>query len=476
MEGPDPPPDVVSPIDEGSTVAVPAANPTASDPVATGENFQSKNRKFWAQKTALSLNRDNGVHVEFFPMEQRTDIVKLPLEVWENATGKYEKALVGFVFGSKPFLGKIKGFVRSRWGDETVVKVQAMKNGIFLFNFANTKKKMEVLLGGPWSFDNRPLILQEWSQHESYKCGSVASLPVWIRLPEIRAHLTDVTILGYLCSRIGKPICTDGVTADGSRLSYARVCVEIFADMDFIDEIEYEDPYGNKYRQEVFYEWRPPRCSNCLNFGHMKDKCPEESLETLIDVMKKHEEQQRRREISSLLVTSDETHELVPIIADNMETDLEPGEIPRNDPPVLGLISTPDPLSVSTRILSVVPDSQPGCSAAHDARMVASKSQPSCNALLTIVSESQTVPAAHAMLPQLPTVTSAGNDTISENTPLGVEFKKVLSKSSQKKARKIERDKFKAHGAKNAFDALTKEQNTRRNANGGQGARTKTIN
>lgn len=85
---------------------------------------------------------------------------------------------------------------------------------------------------------------QEWSQHESYKCGSIASLPVWIRLPEIWAHLTDVTILGYLCSRIGKPICTDGVTVDGSRLSYARVCVEIFADMDFIDNTEYEDPYG----------------------------------------------------------------------------------------------------------------------------------------------------------------------------------------------------------------------------------------
>ncbi|KAL9665248.1 hypothetical protein QQ045_020662 [Rhodiola kirilowii] len=123
------------------------------------------------------------------------------------------------------------------------------------------------MCGGPWTFDNRPLILKPLSEEEEYTCGSVDALPVWIRLPQLKAHLADTIILSRLCSRLGKSICIDGVTADDSSYNYARVCVKIYADQEFMDFIEYEDPYGNCYTQPMVYEWRPPRCSNCCNFG-----------------------------------------------------------------------------------------------------------------------------------------------------------------------------------------------------------------
>ncbi|KAL9688754.1 hypothetical protein QQ045_033178 [Rhodiola kirilowii] len=157
----------------------------------------------------------------------------------------------------------MRGFIRAKWGDESVVKVSLLNNGIFMLNFAEEYKKLEILLGGPWTFDNHPLILKEWSEHEDYKCGSVASLPVWVRLPAIKAHVTDLRILSRLCSKLGKPICTDGITADGTSYSFARVCVEVFGEVELADNIEYEDPYGNRYVQPVLYEWRPSRCNNC---------------------------------------------------------------------------------------------------------------------------------------------------------------------------------------------------------------------
>ncbi|KAL9677301.1 hypothetical protein QQ045_005529 [Rhodiola kirilowii] len=223
---------------------------------------------------------------------------------------KFEHALVGFVFGAKPFLGRMRGFVRGKWGDETVVRVSQLNEGIFLLKFNSEEKKDEVMSGGPWSFDNRPLILKPWSEEEEYTCGSVDALPVWIRLPRLKAHLADTIILSRLCSRLGTPICTDGVTAEGSNYNYARVCVQIYADQEFMDYIEYEDPYGNCYVQPVEYEWRPPRCSNCCNFGHLNAKCPQPNFERMLDGLREREKRDRelkdKRDVSEDEIEGDE--------------------------------------------------------------------------------------------------------------------------------------------------------------------------
>ncbi|CAM8957402.1 unnamed protein product [Rhodiola kirilowii] len=260
-----------------------------------GTGVAERNKTFWAARVAGSRNRERGTHLIHLPQEQGADRIVIPEEEWKAATSKFEQALVGFVFGSKPFLGRMKGFARAKWGDETVVKVSQLNEGIFLFEFVSEVNKTEVLSGGPWTFDNRPMILKSWSEEEEYKCGSVEALPVWIRLPRLKAHLADTIILSRLCSRIGTPICTDGVTADGSSYNYAGVCVQIHADQELMDRIEFEDPYGNINVQPVEYEWKPPRCHNCCNFGHLSDKCPEPNLERMIAGLKEREQWERER-------------------------------------------------------------------------------------------------------------------------------------------------------------------------------------
>ncbi|KAL9689834.1 hypothetical protein QQ045_010224 [Rhodiola kirilowii] len=259
---------------------------------AVGMGPAERSKKFWETRR----NRECGVSLLHLPRELGADRVVIPTEEWEAATSKFELALVGYVFGTKPYLGRMRGFAKAKWGDESVVKVSQLNEGIFLFKFASGEKQAAVMSGGPWTFDNRPLILKPWSEEEEYKCGSVESLPVWIRLPRLKAHLADTIILSRLCSRLGKPICTDGVTADGSSYNFARVCVEIYADQEFLDCIEFEDPYGNCHHQPVVYEWRPPRCSNCCNFGHLTEKCPQPSLEMMLEGLREKEKRERNQQ------------------------------------------------------------------------------------------------------------------------------------------------------------------------------------
>ncbi|KAL9686817.1 hypothetical protein QQ045_031210 [Rhodiola kirilowii] len=176
-----------------------------------------------------------------------------------------------------------------------MVKVSQLNEGIFLLNFASEEKKLEVLSGGPWTFDNRPFIVKPWSEIEEYKYGSIDALPVWVRLHGIKAHIADPSILSILCLRLGKPICTDGVTADGMIYNYSRICVEVYDDVELQDSIEYKDPYGNCYVQPVLYEWKPPRYINCCKFGHRNEGCPEPNLERMLEEMKKQERKEFRQ-------------------------------------------------------------------------------------------------------------------------------------------------------------------------------------
>ncbi|CAM8977828.1 unnamed protein product [Rhodiola kirilowii] len=234
------------------------------------------------------------------------------MEEWDDLTKEFSMALVGFVFGTTPNLSRMRGYARLKWGDASRVSVSQLNNGIFLFRFKEEDHMLRVLSGGPWSFDNRPLILKPWSEDEKYKCGSIDALPVWIRLPGLKAHLCGASSLSRLCSQLGKPICTDGVTAEGSFMSYARVCVEIFADHEFREVIRYKDPYGNSFTQPVVYEWKPLRCTNCLNFGHLSNKCPEPNMEKMLDELRKHEaflaKQQDKRDLVEEEGDIDEFH------------------------------------------------------------------------------------------------------------------------------------------------------------------------
>ncbi|GJV36423.1 nucleotide-diphospho-sugar transferase [Tanacetum coccineum] len=63
------------------------------------------------------------------------------------------------------------------------------------------------------------------------------------------------------------------------RSSYARVMIELRADVELKDnivvampKITKEGPYICNVRVE--YEWKPPRCSSCKIFGHIHEECP----------------------------------------------------------------------------------------------------------------------------------------------------------------------------------------------------------
>ncbi|KAH0688961.1 hypothetical protein KY289_016319 [Solanum tuberosum] len=78
--------------------------------------------------------------------------------------------------------------------------------------------------------------------------------------------------LSRIASVIGVPIYADECAAKQIRISYARMLIEVNITQTLPDKIVVMDPNGNKFEQEVFYDWKPKFCPKCSMVGHICTK------------------------------------------------------------------------------------------------------------------------------------------------------------------------------------------------------------
>ncbi|KAJ4823633.1 hypothetical protein Tsubulata_032168 [Turnera subulata] len=143
------------------------------------------------------------------------DEAVIEIEKWENA-------LVGYVLGYDPELESVEKFIALNW----------------------KKYGEQILDQGPLFLDAKPFIVKRWEPSVLIRKEAVRSVPVWIKLPE-----------------------ESGI--QGQRLTDPRICVEINADSELPEYVKFK--YGLFDEVRVEYEWLPPLCTVCKEFGHLDD-------------------------------------------------------------------------------------------------------------------------------------------------------------------------------------------------------------
>ncbi|KAJ6969411.1 hypothetical protein NC653_034055 [Populus alba x Populus x berolinensis] len=86
---------------------------------------------------------------------------------------------------------------------------------------------LEILGGGPYYVFSRPLILQVMPDFFDFKPYDTTKLPIWVRFPSLPLRCWTLLCLSKLASVSGKPIHCDDHTTNITRLSYARVLIEV---------------------------------------------------------------------------------------------------------------------------------------------------------------------------------------------------------------------------------------------------------
>ncbi|KAJ6365126.1 hypothetical protein OIU76_029989 [Salix suchowensis] len=101
----------------------------------------------------------------------------------------------------------------------------------------------------------------------------MTTLPVWVKLPNLSLKCWSTTCLSKIASALGKPIQCDMLTSSMSRLSYARILVEINLAEDLSQFVKFCLPNGVMHAQSIVYETLPKFCAHCKVIGHIVDSC-----------------------------------------------------------------------------------------------------------------------------------------------------------------------------------------------------------
>lgn len=146
-------------------------------------------------------------------------------------------------------------------------------SGWIILKFQSDEDRQHVLLGGPYKKFGRQLHLKQIPKHFNFNTAEMSIVPVWIKLPNWPMEVWSEEGVGYFCSLIGEPICSDALSLKKSAASYVRALVHIDAAKPLRKVIPMEFENGDRLEQVVEYENPPKYCSHCKTLGHNTITC-----------------------------------------------------------------------------------------------------------------------------------------------------------------------------------------------------------
>ncbi|KAL9244381.1 hypothetical protein vseg_018161 [Gypsophila vaccaria] len=132
--------------------------------------------------------------------------------------------------------------------------------------------KEQVLKAGHFLFDNKPLIVNPWSEELELHKTTVKVVPVWVQLHGLPIKFWGKS-LPKIAGLVGKFIQTDKASEHKTKLAYARTMVEMSVDQLCPDHLKFMDEVGIVQTVEVIYEWKPITCNLCKGMGHASEDC-----------------------------------------------------------------------------------------------------------------------------------------------------------------------------------------------------------
>ncbi|XP_055814273.1 uncharacterized protein LOC129883684 [Solanum dulcamara] len=89
-----------------------------------------------------------------------------------------------------------------------------------------------------------------------------------VTFPKLPLNCWGVSSLSRIASAIGVPLFADECTTKQTRISYARMLIEVNVTKPIPHQITVMDPNGKTFSQTVELEWRPQYCDKCQKIGH----------------------------------------------------------------------------------------------------------------------------------------------------------------------------------------------------------------
>ncbi|XP_026451813.1 uncharacterized protein LOC113352177 [Papaver somniferum] len=224
---------------------------------------------FDKQKEAV-VNTDT----EFFsyPVVDRKKNMDIPYVVFDQDIRDCESKVIGAFVGRRLPFNMVHNAVNRAWKPKGTFQMTIHGERMFIFDFNSEEERIRALEIGSMFISNRLFIVKPRTVEQ--EIAELKSVLVWMNFRNVPLFMWNNKGLSMIASYLGKPLMMDTQTLNKTRMSYARICVEVGVNCEFSESFTFT--LGGKDRVEINmdYSWRPPKCSDCAVFGYVLSHCP----------------------------------------------------------------------------------------------------------------------------------------------------------------------------------------------------------
>ncbi|GKC80459.1 beta-caryophyllene synthase [Tanacetum coccineum] len=180
----------------------------------------------------------------FTPRGNEIDVV-VPVESIRAINERFANTAYGFFLEKRVAYPVAVNYVKNTLGKYGMVKSMYISStGLFSFQFIymDGHGLNAMLENGPWFIRNHPLILKKWNPKVNLLKENVGTVSVWIKLHGVLVMAFSGHGLSVIVTKLGTPLMPDSYTSymclqSWGRSSYARVMIELLADLELKDTI-----------------------------------------------------------------------------------------------------------------------------------------------------------------------------------------------------------------------------------------------
>jgi hypothetical protein len=134
--------------------------------------------------------------------------------------------------------------------------------GWLVFRFSSEADMLKVLRRGPYFIQGKPLVIKPMPPYFDFGKPDMSFVLVWVHFPNLPLECWLQACLSKISGVIGKPIRCDDLTLSMSRVSFAKVMIEVDLSADLPRSVNISMPDGKIIKQRVIYEYMLKFCSH----------------------------------------------------------------------------------------------------------------------------------------------------------------------------------------------------------------------
>lgn len=152
----------------------------------------------WTNLFKNNKSAENGMALSYIPPQivDGHPIVQLEKAEVVQETLKWRCALIAYFIGVVPGYNVMRRFVNQNWAQDANPDLYLHDEGYYVIKFQTIEDLNAVYYSGPYSINNRPIILKPRTPEFDFNTEFPTEIPLWVKFPNLPMNGVATPLVG----------------------------------------------------------------------------------------------------------------------------------------------------------------------------------------------------------------------------------------------------------------------------------------